>query len=136
MSDCGTDFVGANQELKNLLKSFFSIDSKNSVANFTSSEGIKQRFNPPGASHFEGLCVSGGSSMKYNLRQTMGNSLLTLEEFYTLTTQIEGCLNLRPLCPLSPDPNDLIPLIPALFLVGSALTAIPELDLFHLICFK
>ena len=59
----------------------------------------------------------------------MGNSLLTLEKLYTLTTQIEACLNSRPFCPLSPDPNDLAPLTAVHFLVGSALTAIPEPDL-------
>ena len=59
----------------------------------------------------------------------MGNSLLTLEELYTLTTQIEACLNSRPLYPLSSDPNNLALLTSAHFLVGSALTAIQETDL-------
>ena len=59
----------------------------------------------------------------------MGISLLTLEELYILTTQIEACLNSRPLCSLSPDPNDFVPLTAPHFLVVSASPAIPEPDL-------
>lgn len=37
--------------------------------------------------------------------------------------QVEVILDSRPLCPLSPDPNDLIPLTPANFLIGRPLNA-------------
>jgi len=44
----------------------------------------------------------------------------------TLLAQIEACLNSRPLQAMSDDPEDLAALTPGHFLVGSALTAIPE----------
>jgi len=45
-----------------------------------------------------------------------------------LITQIEACLNSRPLIPLSSDPNDSNYLSLDYFLIGSPLTYIPEPD--------
>ena len=50
----------------------------------------------------------------------------------TLLTKIEGCMNSRPLLPLSQDPNDLSPLTPALFLLLRDPQALPEADLQHI----
>ncbi|XP_029176335.1 uncharacterized protein LOC114944535 [Nylanderia fulva] len=44
----------------------------------------------------------------------------------TLLSQIEACLNSRPLQPLSDDPEDVAALTPGHFLIGSALSAVPE----------
>lgn len=52
----------------------------------------------------------------------------TFEEFTTILTRIEACLNSRPLSPASEDPNDLAPLTPGHFLIGTAILAPPEPD--------
>ena len=57
---------------------------------------------------------------------------LTYEDFSTLTGQIEACLNSRPLSPLSTHPKDLAARTPGHFLIGSALTALPEPPTFGL----
>ena len=57
----------------------------------------------------------------------MGRIIPTYEEFTTLLCQIESVLNSRPLSPMSSDANDLEPLTPGHFLIGSALTSLPEI---------
>ena len=57
----------------------------------------------------------------------MGEAKLTHEEFSTLAAQVEACLNSRQLSPLSSDPEDVSALTPGHFLIGSSLTALPEL---------
>jgi hypothetical protein len=54
--------------------------------------------------------------------------LFTYEEMYTCLTLIEACLNSRPITPLSSNPDDLSPLTPGHFLIGTALTAPAESD--------
>ena len=51
ISDNGTNFVGENNELKELLALLDQQKTKNNMAN----KGIEWKFNPPGASHFRGF---------------------------------------------------------------------------------
>ena len=71
-------------------------------------------------------------SIKFHLRRTIGDTLLTFEASVTLLTQIEGLLNSRPLEPLSEDPEDVIALTPGHFLIGTALNSVPEPSLLNL----
>jgi len=90
------------------------------------SDGITWKFIPPSAPHFGGLWEAGVKSVKHHLKRIIGTHTLSIEEFSTLLTQIEACLNSRPICALNDDPNDLSPLTPGHFLVGGPLIAIPE----------
>lgn len=122
-SDQGTNFIGADRELK---RNMIKISSDEKLHKYLSDENIRWNFNPPAAPHFGGLWESGIKQMKGHLKRTIGIQILTNEEFTTLITQIEACLNSRPLVAQSSDPNDLSPLTPGHFLIGTALTAIPE----------
>lgn len=124
-SDCGTNFKGADK----VLREFLVITQQDPVQNELSASGIRWHFNPPGAPHFGGLWEAGVKSIKYHLNRVMGPSRLTYEELSTLLTQIEGILNSRPLVPASTDPSDLGVLTPAHFLIGSAITSLPEPNL-------
>lgn len=126
-SDNGTNFVGAKNELKSFQQQLISQFPQ--VQAWAVTEGITWQFIPPRSPHHGGLWESAVKSMKNLLIKTIGKHILTFEEFYTVLTQVEACLNSRPISPLSNDPNDLLPLTPGHFLIGSPLltTAEPQL---------
>ena len=68
-----------------------------------------------------------GKSVKYHLRRTLGAQIATYEELTTLLTEIEACLNSRPLCALPNDPHHSY-LSPGHFLIGEPLTQLPTID--------
>ncbi|XP_017875322.1 uncharacterized protein LOC108622144 [Ceratina calcarata] len=103
-SDNGTTFQGADAELQRLFHS--SSEFSRDVATATAAEGVNWKFIPPRAPHFGGIWEAAVKAFKHHLRRVLGDSTLTYEEFATLATQIEACLNSRPLCPLSSDPRD------------------------------
>ncbi|XP_029162599.1 uncharacterized protein LOC114943090 [Nylanderia fulva] len=123
-SDCGTNFVGADRQLGALF-SAASADGHR-IAAFAAQEKIRWHFNPPTAPNFGGLWEAAVKSMKHHLRRIICNATLTYEELATLLSQIEACLNSRPLQPLSDDPEDVAALTPGHFLIDSALSAVPE----------
>ena len=97
-SDYGTNFVGAEKELKKII---FDKTSAECISSFT-TQGINFHFIPPCSPHMGGIWEAGGfKSTKFHLRRFVGNAELTCEEFYTLLCQIEAVLNSRPVCPLS-----------------------------------
>ncbi|KMQ82693.1 hypothetical protein RF55_22118 [Lasius niger] len=87
---------------------------------------VKWRFNPPGAPHFGGLWEAVVKSTKHHLRRVLGGASLTYEEMVTLLTQVEACLNSRPLSALTDDPEDVSALTPGHLLIGAPITALPE----------
>lgn len=128
--DQGTNFVGANNELRAIVKSFLASQrNQEEINNFCLPHNISFHFIPAASPHMGGLWESAIKSVKYHLKRIVGETILTLEEFITLTTQIEAMLNSRPLTPLSQDIEDLSVLTPAHFLIGGNLAQVPELDL-------
>ncbi|XP_024878123.1 uncharacterized protein LOC112458620 [Temnothorax curvispinosus] len=91
-------------------------------------EKIKWSFNPPSAPHFGGLWEAGVKTFKTHLRRTVGDQVLSIEEFTTVLAQVEAVLNSRPLCPMSTDPADLEVLSPGHFLTMEPLVSVPTLD--------
>ncbi|GFX30342.1 uncharacterized protein TNCV_1964481 [Trichonephila clavipes] len=121
-SDNATNFKGASSYLKEQLKLIKSVE----VQNFVTQESITWHFIPPTAAHIGGLWEAGIKSTKQLLIKTMKSAVLNFEELVTLVTQIEACLNSRPLTPLSNDPQDLQPLTPGHFLIGAPMASFPE----------
>ena len=69
--------------------------------------------------------------MKTHLRRILGNVKLTFEELSTTLTQIEACLNSRPLIPLPNDDDGIEALTPGHFLIGRPLEALPDPSFVH-----
>ncbi|XP_071576491.1 uncharacterized protein [Temnothorax nylanderi] len=124
MSDCGTNFKGADSELQKLFLS--SAKELEDLAVVLANHGTQWKFNPPAAPHFGGKWEAGVRSVKFHLKRVIGDTLLTFEEMNTLLTQVEAILNSRPLRPLTDDPDDLDALTPGHFLIGGAPVIIPE----------
>ncbi|XP_058839042.1 uncharacterized protein LOC131694586 [Topomyia yanbarensis] len=125
-SDNGTNFVGARNKLLEFLELQNSKQHRDKVSKFCADKGMRWHFSPPSAPHFGGLWEAAVRSAKHHILRVLGNNPVTPEDMNTLLIQVEGCLNSRPITALSTDPNDLEPLTPAHFLVGTSLQSIPE----------
>ena len=89
-TDSGSNFIGANRELKVFFKSEEFLRQVHSSAIQTQ---FQWHFIPTNSPHFGGLWGAGVKSLKYHWKIIVGEVLLTFEEFNTLITQIETCLN-------------------------------------------
>ena len=129
-SDHGTNFVGAKRILKELYEFLKESQTNQTIADFCSTQGIQWDFIPERAPHFGGLWESAVKSLKTHLHRIVGNSRLNFEELTTVLSQIEACLNSRPLG-VVPHYNDegVQVLTPGHFLIGCPLKAIPDHDL-------
>ncbi|GFY21778.1 integrase catalytic domain-containing protein [Trichonephila clavipes] len=126
-SDNGKNFVGASNEIKKLLEIVRKPDEK--LANYLAAEEIEWKFIPARSPNFGGLWEAAIKSSKYHLKRVVNGINLTYEELLTVTVQIEGILNSRPLCPLSNNDDDFQVLTPAHFLINRSLNSLEEPNL-------
>ena len=117
-SDHGTNFVGADRELKEFLEFLQHQRTQGTISEFCSTQGIQWKFIPEHAPHFGGLWEAAVKSMKTHLKHVVANVKLTFEELTTVLTQVEACLNSRLLVPLPCDDDGVDILTPGHFLIG------------------
>ncbi|GFU41729.1 integrase catalytic domain-containing protein [Trichonephila clavipes] len=99
------------------------------LANYLAVEGIEWKFIPARSPNFGGLWEAAIKSCKYHLKRVVNGINLTYEELLTVTVQIEGILNSRPLCTLSNNDDDFQVLTPAHFLINRSLNSLEEPNL-------
>ncbi|XP_017465261.1 PREDICTED: uncharacterized protein LOC108358442 [Rhagoletis zephyria] len=128
-SDNGTNFVGAERELRIAYERCISDDKLSSY--FTDTH-TTWHFNPPSAPHMGGYWEVGIKRVKYHLKRALNSTLLAYEEFSTVLTEVEACVNSRPICWISTNINDLEVLTPGHFLVGEPLKTLrdPDVEMF------
>ena len=93
------------------------------VAGTLAGEGIEWRLFPLSAPHFGGLWEAAVKSAKSHMKRIIGQRVLTYEEMTTFVSQVEMCLNSRPLTPLTGDVDDFSAVTPNHFLTGYSLSA-------------
>ena len=99
-------------------------DTEQIITNFCAEEGIQWNFILEHAPHFGGLWEAAIKSFKRHFRRIMGDIRLSYEELTTVLTQIEACLNSRPLTPLPLLEDDIEALTPGHFLIGGPIEAL------------
>ena len=97
-SENGTNFVGAEREIKIIVLDKESVEN---ISSYASRQGINFHFVPNCFPHMGGLWEAGVKSMKYHLRRVVGKVTITLVEISTLFCHVEAILNSRPICSLT-----------------------------------
>ncbi|KAL0820903.1 hypothetical protein ABMA28_005563 [Loxostege sticticalis] len=126
-SDNGTNFVGADRVLKEQWEQLKQIFNDSFLSEVTEMK-IEFHFNAPAWPSAGGIWERAVRSLKHHLRRVVGEQKLTFEEYTTILTQIEACLNSRPLCPLTENIDDLDFLTPAHFLTGRSGVTVMETE--------
>ncbi|XP_075167705.1 uncharacterized protein LOC142239828 [Haematobia irritans] len=121
-SDNGTNFVGASREMEKDLRCVFK-EGRDKVCSAYQFQQLSWQFIPAGAPHMGGLWEAAVKSFKTHFRKHASGFKFTFEEFSTVLSRIEACLNFRPLCPMSESSQELVALTPGHFLVGSPILA-------------
>ena len=96
---------------------------QSSAAVRTSNGGL----SPKGHLNFGGLWESAVKSTELHLSCVVGSVKLTFEEFCTILTQVEACLNSRLLTPVNVADDDGIQVLtPGHFFISKPLAALPD----------
>ena len=126
-SDHSLNIVGAKRELKELHDFLHSQRVQGTISEFCNSKNIEWRYIPERAPRFGGLWESAVKSTKNHLASVVASLKLTFEEFSTILTQVEACLNSRPLTSMSTADDDGIEVLtPGHFLIGKPHAALPD----------
>ena len=120
-SDNGTNFVGAERELREALS---AIDHSK-IQSALLQKGIDWSFNTPGASHHGGVWERLIRMVRKVLFSVLQQQSLDDESLHTILCEVEAILNDRPITKVSDDVNDLEALTPnhILLLKGKPLLA-------------
>lgn len=129
-SDNGTNFVGAERELREAIDKLHASTEAN---DFFQKEGIRWHFQPPRTPHFGGAHEALVKSTKRALYASLDQEKTALrhptdDSLRTLLFEVAGLLNSRPLTYASSDPDDFRPLTPNDFLNRPPVADLPAGD--------
>lgn len=125
-SDNGTNFVGADHELRKAIKEWNTSQIENSLL----QRDIRWLFNPPSGSHHGGVWERIIRSIRTIMGSTLREQNLDEEGLQTFFCECEAILNSRPITMPSNDINDLEALTPQHLLLLKTNPNLPP-GLFH-----
>ena len=120
-SDRGTNFVGAERELKEAIRGW----NNTKIYQELQQKGVNWTFHPPKAAHMSGVWERLVQSAKKHLKVIVGDRLLSEIALRTLFTEVEFIMNNRPIVAASDDPADLEALTPNHFLLQRKAAGLP-----------
>ena len=107
-SDNGTNFIGAERELREALASL----NHGQIQGALRKDGVNWCFNVPAGSHHGGVWERVIRIVRRILSSVLQQQRLDDDGLQTVMCEAEAILNDRPITKLSDDPNDLEPLTP------------------------
>ena len=122
MSDNGSQLVGAERELREMIQGW----NRKELKEFSAEKGMKWQFSTPGAPHQNGCAESLVKSAKIALKRAIGEQILTPFELYTRLLEVSNLMNQRPIGRVPNDPDDGSYLCPNDMLLGRASSMVPQ----------
>ena len=110
-SDRGTNFIGANRELKEL-KEPITEWNEEKINRQLQQKGIKCVLQPPASPHMSGVWERLVQTTKKHLKNVVGDGLLNDLELRTLLAEFESIVNNLPITAVADDPVDFSALTP------------------------
>lgn len=121
-SDNGTQFVGAQRKLREMVKGW----EKDELKEFCAERQVTWKFITPLAPHQNGCAESLVKSCKHALKKAIGEQCLTPFELHTYLQEVANLVNERPIGRLPNDPDDGTYICPNDILLGRASSRVPQ----------
>ncbi|CAM1306567.1 Uncharacterised protein r2_g1640 [Pycnogonum litorale] len=121
-SDRGTQLIGAEKELKLMVPDW----DWQTLKDYGTNRKMKWIFHTPAAPHMSGAVESLVRSVKYALKKSIGDSVLSQFELYTVLLEAANLVNQRPIGRKLNDPDDGATLCPNDLLFGRASSCVPQ----------
>ena len=121
-SDCGTQLVATDKELREMIKGF----DKEKLIEFGADKGLKWHFSPPGAPWYNGCVESLVKSVKKGLKVAIGEQILSFPELQCVLFEVANIVNERPIGVFNRSIEDGKYLCPNNLLLGRASSRVPS----------
>lgn len=121
-SDNGTNFVGAEKELRRAMEEW----NVSKIESSLRQRGIQWIFNPPTGSHHGGVWERMIRSVRKILSSIVRLQTLDEEGLHTVLCEAEAIINSRPITKSSNDPSDLEALTPNHLLLLQSKPSLPS----------
>ena len=122
LSDNGTQMVGAENELRLMIKGW----NVKQVKEFCADRSIKWQFTTPLAPHQNAATEAMVKTIKVALTKAVGDAVLAPFELHTCLVEIANLVNQRPIGRIPTDPDDGSYLCPNDILLGRATSTVPQ----------